>query len=76
MANPNVRVKQGKNGDRKEYVDPFEDWAEMLFSKYGLAAVVGADIFLNGGELLGAGAELFGEFGEADERSERDYDRP
>ena len=65
MANPNVRVKQGKNGERQEYVDPFEDWAEMLFSKYGLAAVVGADIFLNGGELLGAGAELFGEFGEA-----------
>lgn len=65
MANPNVRVKTGADGERVEYVDPLEDWAEMLFSTKGLAAVIGADIFLNGGELLGSGAELFGELGEA-----------
>ena len=53
MGNPNVRVKQGADGGRVEYVDPFEDWAEMLFSKYGAMAIVGADLFLNGGELLG-----------------------
>lgn len=64
MNNPNVRVKQTAEGPQ-EYVDPFEDLAEMLFSRNGALAVVGADILLNGGGLIGAGLELFGEFGEA-----------
>jgi hypothetical protein len=62
--NPNVRIKQTPQGT-KEYVDPFEDLAEMLFSRNGALAVVGADILVNGGGLIGAGMELFGEFGEA-----------
>lgn len=65
VSNPNVRVKTGESGERVEYIDPFADWAEMLFSKQGLAAVVGADILINGGEMLGAGAELFGDVGGA-----------
>jgi len=60
-VNPNVRVKQGSDGERMEYVDPLEDWAEMLFSKQGALAILGVDLLVNGGELLGGGLELIGE---------------
>lgn len=56
-SNPNIRV----GADGSEYVDPIADLGEFLFSWKGLAAVVGADLLLTGGDLLGAGMEFGGD---------------
>ena len=61
FVNPNVRAKRGVDGEPVEFVDPVADLTELMFSRTGAALVVGADLFLNGGELLGSGLDVIGD---------------
>lgn len=60
-GNPNVRRRQNADGEVTEYVDPLADLGELMFSRTGLALIIGADLLVNDGGLLGAGVEFGGE---------------
>lgn len=60
FVNPNVRAVQTADGP-VELVDPVADLSELMFSRAGVGLVVGADLFLNGGELLGTGFDVVGD---------------